>query len=549
MHRSPSYLAIGLFTSVMAIATAVGSTRLPGPVLDGLGDLHHPVTTDSKSAQQYFDQGLRLLFGFNHKEAIRAFASAAHLDPECAMAHWGVAYAHGPHVNRPMDATDTAAAWQALQRALQHQAQASPKDRAYITALGKRYQPTHQDDRLTLDRAFADAMRDLVRQFPDDLDAQTLFAESLMNTMPWDYWTRDRTPKPETQEILSALRLVLDRDPNHPGANHFYIHAVEAGPNPEWGIPAADRLLRYAPAAGHLVHMPAHIYMRVGNYAAAAVANELAAKADRTYIRHCLAQGFYPGVYYPHNLHFHWWALLFEGRRKDALRAANKAADYALDNYCGPSKAFEAPRLRHLPWLTLVRFGEWKSVLNVETPPGTNDFLVDRALWHFSRGLAFCANQDAGAAQREWSALDQISGSDEVRKLSSPLFPVADTLAIARHWLAGKVAGARGDSTAMIQHLRDAVTAEDAMPYMEPSYWPLPVRPTLGAALLTAGDPVQAEAVFREDLRRWPRNGWGLLGLEAALRAQKKEAQADDVHRQFAEAWRRADTPLELSWF
>lgn len=549
MYRSPSHWAIGLFATVMAIATAAGSTRLPGPLLDGLGDLHHPVTTDSKAAQRYFDQGMRLLFGFNHKEAIRAFASAAHLDPDCAMAHWGVAYAHGPHVNRPMDASDTAAAWEALQRAVRLRPQASSKHQAYIAALEKRYQPAHQDDRLALDRAFADAMRQLVRAYPDDLDAQTLFAESLMNTMPWDYWTRDRTPKPETEEILAALRFVLDRDPNHPGACHFYIHAVEAGPNPELGIPAADRLLRYAPSAGHLVHMPAHIYMRVGNYEGATLANELAAKADRTYIRHCLAQGFYPGVYYPHNLHFHWWALLFEGRSKDALRAANKAAEYALDNYCGPSKAFEAPRLRHLPWLTYVRFGDWKSVLAVQTPPATNDFLVDRALWHFARGLAFCAQNDAASALRESTALDAIAGGEEARKLSSPIFPVADTLGIARLWLAGKVAGARGDSATMVQKLRDAVAAEDAMPYMEPSYWPIPVRPALGAALLASGDPVQAEAVFREDLRRWPRNGWGLLGLESALRAQNKASQADDVRRQLAEAWRRADTPLDLQWF
>jgi len=526
-----------------------GLEKLPGPLFDDLGDLQHPVTTSSRQAQRYFDQGLRLLFGFNHKEAIRSFRSAAHLDPQCAMAHWGVAYASGPHVNRPMDADDTARAWIALQLALATAPRASAKEQAYVTALAERYTARHRDDRLALDRAFADAMRRLVKVYPDDLDAQVILAEALMNTMPWDYWTRDRTPKPETEEILTALRFVMARDPNHPGANHFYIHAVEAGPNPELGLPAADRLRDYAPGAGHLVHMPSHIYMRVGQYADAVLANERAAKADRDYIRSCRALGFYPGAYYPHNLHFLWWAQLVEGRSREALRTAHQAAAYALDNYCGPSKAVEAPRLRHLPWLTLARFGRWDEVLAIAQPPTTNDFLVDRALWHFTRGLAYAAKRDLASAEREQLALGALAASDEAKGLSSPAFPVSDTLAVADLWLAGKVAGAKGDERAMLEHLRQAVAAEEAIPYMEPSFWPIPVRPALGAALLQAGDAAQAEQVFREDLWRWPRNGWGLLGLEQALRAQGKTQQADDVQRQFATAWSNADVKLDLAWF
>jgi tetratricopeptide (TPR) repeat protein len=537
-------LLLGTLTCHVAVAE-----RLPGPLLDGLGDLHHPVTTRSKLAQRYFDQGIRLVFGFNHKEAIRSFRSAAHLDPQCAMAHWGVAYAFGPHVNKPMDANDTASAWAALQLAVANKSSASAKEQAYLTALEKRYQPDHREDRLALDKAFAAAMRELVKQFPDDLDAQTFFAESLMNTMPWDYWTRDRTPKPETEEILAALRLVMARNPSHPGANHFYIHAVEAGPNPEHGLPAADRLLNHAPAAGHLVHMPAHIYMRVGQYADAVVANERAVKADRDYIRHCRALGFYPGVYYPHNLHFLWWAQLFEGRSKDALRTANQAAAYALDNYCGPKKALEAPRLRHLPWLTLARFGKWDAVLALPQPPNTNDFLVDRALWHFTRGLAFAARTNVVAAEREQLALAAIATSDDARKLSSPAFPVADTLAVSAYWLAGKVAGARGNADTMIELLEKAVASEDAIPYMEPSYWPFPVRPTLGAAWLQSGDAAKAEQVFRADLKRWPRNAWGLFGLEQALHAQGKAEQARDVRRQLDATWQHADVQLEMNWF
>lgn len=546
----PIAVAASLFLAVFLSHAADGrAEKLPGPLLDGLGDLHHPVTTQSRKAQRYLDQGLRLLFDFNHREAIRSFRSAAHLDPECAMAYWGAAYAHGPHVNKPMDASDTTNAWAALQFALAKKANASLKEQAYIVALEKRYQPDHDDDRQALDKDFADAMRTLALEYPDDLDAQVLFAEALMITMPWDYWTNDRAPKPETEEIIEALRFVMARDPDHPGANYFYIHTIEAGPNPEYALPAADRLRHYAPAAGHLVHMPAHIDIRVGQYHDAVLANERAVRADRNYIRHCRALGFYPGVYYPHNIHFLWWAQLFEGRSRDALRTANQAACYASENYCGPSKAIEAPRLRHLPWLTLIRFGKWDEVLSVAKPPATNDFLVDRALWHFTRGLAFAAKRDVGAAERESLALGAIAASDEAGKLSSPGFPVSAMLAVSSHWLAGKVAGAKGNKREMLEELEKAVVAEDKIPYMEPSYWPIPVRPTLAAALLESGDAGKAEEVFREDIKRWPRNGWGLLGLEKSLRAQGKGQQADDVHRQFVEAWSRADIALRLEWF
>jgi tetratricopeptide (TPR) repeat protein len=533
----------------LLLAGDAASERLPGPKFSGLGHMHHPVTTASREAQAYFNQGMSFLFGFNHKEAIRSFRSAAFLDADCAMAHWGIAYAHGPHVNRPMEPEDTAAAWKALQRAEANAHRVSEKERAYIQALKQRYQVDHQPDRLALDKAFAQAMRELVRTYPDDLNAQTLFAESLMNTMPWDYWTRDRTPKPETEEILAALRTVMSRDPDHPGANHFFIHAVEAGPTPELGLAAADRLLHYAPGLGHLVHMPAHIYMRVGQYEEAIRANEWAVKADRGYLRHCRAEGFYPGVYYPHNLHFLWWAQLFEGRSRDALRTAKQAAEYAMDNYCGPRKVLEAPRLRHLPWLTLVHFGRWDEVLASSQPPATNDFLVDRAMWHFSRGLAYAAQRNASGAEQELIALSGLALSQEAKQLSTPAFPVADTLQVANHWLAGRVAGLQGNQKLMRQRLEQAVSSEDSMPYMEPSYWPVPARQALGAALLKSGEPDQAERIFREDLRRWPRNGRSLFGLEKSLLAQGKTQQAEDVRRQFQRSWKNADVDLQMDWF
>ncbi|HMO66467.1 MAG TPA: hypothetical protein PKE47_14805, partial [Verrucomicrobiota bacterium] len=446
-------------------------------------------------------------------------------------------------------AEDNAPAWEALQRAQAAAPRLSLREQAYIRALGTRYEAEPRDDRAPLDRAFANAMREFVRAYPDDLDAQVFFAEALMNTMPWDYWTKDRAPKPETEEVLAALRFVRERNPDHPGANHFYIHAVEAGPQPELGVDAADRLLRFAPGAGHLVHMPAHIYMRVGRYEDAVTANVLAVKADELYLRRLRAQGFYPGVYYPHNIHFLWYALAYDGRSREALKTAEKAAEYALDNWCGPSKALEAPRLRHLPWITAARFGRWDEVLRVPQPAVTNDFLVDRAMWHFARGLAFAARGDAAKAGAEHALLAELAASDAARALDIPAFPASATLAVADHWLAGRVAAARGDWPAAIRLLEQAVEAEAALPYMEPAYWPFPARPALGAVLLAAGEPARAEAVFRADLAQWPRNAWGLFGLEQSLRAQGRGDAAVLVGREFQAAWLRADTRLDLAWF
>lgn len=541
-------LAFALIASIQS-NYAAENKNVAGPLLNGLGNLHFPVTTKSQSAQRYFDQGLILSYAFNHKEAIRSFKSVTMLDPNCAMGYWGIASASGPHVNKPMDEEDHAQAWSALQQAIAHAKNATPKEQAMINALRKRYQEEFQEDRSALDKAYADAMRELTEKFPDDLDLQTMFAESLMDTMPWDYWLKNRMPKTETEEALRALKFVMSRDPNHPGANHYYIHAVEAGPTPEAGLPSANRLLNFAPSAGHLVHMPSHIYIRVGQFSNAIRANEKAVKADRDYLRQTRAQGFYPGVYYPHNMHFLWWALLFEGRSKDALKKANEAALYARENYCGPSKALEAPRFRHLPWLTLTRFGRTGEVLKVPMPAATNDFLIDRAVWHFARGLAFVSQNDANAAANEHAALTRIAGSDDAKKLDNPAFPVACVLAVADHWLAGRIAEAKGDSEKAIRELNKAVEIEDAMPYMEPAYWPLNVRPTLGAVLLRAEEPKKAEQVFRDDLKDMPRNGWALLGLEKSLRAQNRPEAADVVHRQFRETWKNADVDLDVSWF
>ncbi|MEO5803597.1 MAG: hypothetical protein ABIR24_08700 [Verrucomicrobiota bacterium] len=539
---------LALFADVNFI-TLAADRKVAGPILDGLGNFQFPISTESKLAQRYFNQGLMLSYAFNHKEAVRSFRSVTMLDPDCAMGYWGIANASGPHVNKPMDEQDNAQAWRALQQAITLAGNATPKERAMIEALGKRYQEKYQEDRSALDKAYAAALRDLTKKFPDDLDLQTVFAEALMDTMPWNYWLKDRSPKPETEEALRALKFVLSRDPDHPGANHFYIHAVEAGPTPEAGLPSADRLRNFAPHAGHLVHMPSHIYIRTGRFNDAVLANEKAVKADREYLRQTRAQGFYPGAYYPHNIHFLWWALMFEGRSKESLKRAKEAALYATENYCGPNKAVEAPRFRHLPWLTLMRFGRMNEILDVPKPAVTNDFLIDRAVWHFTRGLALVSQKDATAAIKEQAALALIADSDDAKKLDSPQFPVASILAVAKHWLAGRVAEAQGDLEKALNELRTAVELEDAIPYMEPAYWPLNVRPALGAVFLRSGKPEKAEEIFREDLKRMPRNGWGLLGLEKSLRAQNRPEAADVVQRQFNETWKNADTELDVNWF
>ncbi|MCL4178882.1 MAG: hypothetical protein KJ072_14220 [Verrucomicrobia bacterium] len=539
-----------LTTVPSGLAVDAGHTRnLAAPLFDGLGNHHHAVSTKSERAQRYFDQGLTLCYAFNHTEAIRSFRGALAEDPECAMAYWGIAYAYGPHVNKPMSEEDNVQAWAAVRHALRLKSKASAKEQALIDAMADRYQEAFVEDRSALDRAYAQAMREVVTRYPDDLDAQTLFAEALMDTMPWDYWATDRSPKPETEEALAALRLVLKRNPDHPGANHLYIHAVEAGPNPELGLPAADRLAQGGPRAGHLVHMPSHIYMRVGQYREATEANERAVEVDRSYIQACRAQGFYPGAYYPHNVHFLWYANLFEGRSAEALKAAEQAAQIAADNTCGPSQAVEAPRFRHLPWLTQARFGRWDAVLAVSRPPSTNDFLIDRVMWHFTRGLAWSARQEVNQAVREHEAMMRLIQSEEARKLDSPALPATAVLAVADHFLAGKIAAARGDRRDAIAHLEQAVATEDALPYMEPAFWPFPTRPALGVAFLEAGDAAQAERIFREDLERQPRNGWGLLGLEQSLKAQGRAESAALIQREFKRAWERADVELELAWF
>jgi hypothetical protein len=531
-ERTPTATAPSRSTNRKATATAAAPAG-GAPLFAELGHYHHAVTTRSQQAQRYFDQGLTLTYAFNHPEAIRSYSEAARLDPTCAMAWWGVALAYGPNINKPMDSADAPKAWEALQKARELAKNASEKDRAYIAALSKRYAQNPPADRSALDKAYADAMRDLHAAYPDDLDAATLFAESVMDTMPWSYYTKEGQPRPGMEQALAALEGVLKAKPDHAGACHYYIHAVEAA-EPAKAMAAADTLLNLVPGAGHLVHMPAHIYLRMGLYREGTLANELASRADESYISQCNAQGFYPATYYPHNVHFLWYTNAMEGRSAAAVEAANKIAAHA-----GHMKLSEEERLRPLLSMVYVRFGKWDDVLRQPAPPADQPFAT--AMSHYTRGLALSATGKADAAAKEYDALRQVADSDSGKALDNPHLPGGTLLRIAVHDLAGQIALKKGEKAQAVDELEQAVEMEDDLPYMEPPFSYLPMRHGLGAALLKAGDSAGAEKVYREDLKRHPNNGWSLLGLAQSLKAQGQNDRADEVMEWFKIAWLRAD--------
>jgi tetratricopeptide (TPR) repeat protein len=473
---------------------------------------------------------------------MRSFKEAIRLDPSCAMCYWGIAVALGPNINKPMDAADVPLAWDALQQAKRLSSNASEKEKAYIKALESRYSPQPVTDRRTLDLEYANAMRDVMKNYPQDLDAATLFAEALMDTMPWDYYMEDRRPKAVTEELIKALEFVIAKDPQHPGANHLYIHAVEASPYPERALPSARRLGNIAPGAGHLVHMPSHVYLRVGRYHDATLANEEAVKADQSYIGQCRAQGFYPIAYYPHNQHFLWYTSMMEGRSDLSLRTARE-----IDQMNEHQNLAEGKRFSPLLVLTLARFGRWDEVLNEPLPP--TDQLFAKAMFHYARGMSYTAKLDFAAAQTELNALQAIAADPQTKPLDQPTLPGAKLIVLSQHILAGELAGRRLQNTEMNQHFGAAIQLEDALPYMEPPFWHHPVRQIYGAALLQAGRSIDAEKSYREDLKRHPANGWSLYGLLSSLRAQGKTEESKAVEKRFRDTWRLADITLTASRF
>jgi tetratricopeptide (TPR) repeat protein len=515
------------------------------PLFDNLGSHHRPISTQVPLAQRYFDQGLTLAYGFNHAEAARSFREAARLDPDCAICSWGLALVLGPNINAAMEAGAVPEAWQALAEARRRAPKASPIEQALIEALGRRYAPEPPADRSTLDAAYAAAMRELARRFPDDLDAATLFVEALMDTIPWNYWDREGRPYPATEEILATLESVVARDPDHPGALHYYIHAVEASPDPERGEAAADRLGGLVPGAGHLVHMPSHIYLRVGRYRDAAIANEKADAADDAYAAQCHAQGIYPLVYHSHNVHFLWAALAMEGRGAEAIRAALRVRQKAPPGSLREAGMETLQFYWATPLFAYVRFGKWDEILGQPKPEEDLKFPV--GVWHYARAIALTRKGRLAEAAGEVAALSALAQHGDLAELKVWGFNSFQALLqIARDVAAAELAAARGDVDQAVSHLRWAVLAEDRLIYQEPPDWHQPVRQVLGAVLLAAGRAGEAEAVFREDLSRHPENGWSLFGLARSLEAQGK-AEAAAVRQRFETAWAGADVALSSS--
>lgn len=513
----------------------------PAELLEGLGDHRHPIATRSAEAQKFFDQGLALIFGFNHDEAARLFARATELDPRSPMPHWGIALALGPNYNMPPMPEREEKAWIAIEKAIHLAKQAPANERAYVEALVKRYSKDPAADRKQLGVAYKDAMKEVMRQYPDDLDAATLYAESLMNLRPWQLWSADGEPAEGTLEILAVLEGVLRRNPSHPGANHYYIHAVEASKNPERALPSAMRLGSLMPGAGHMVHMPSHIFLRVGDFQASAAVNETASEVDRAYIARSGAKGVYPLMYYSHNLHFVSYARMMQGKFGEALdyaRRLNANVEGAIGEMpmIAPYGTFE--------WLVLTRFSKWKEMLAQPEPKEQNLYL--QAMYRYARGLAFAGlgNVPGTQAERErFGAIMAKVAEKDMLMINS----ARSVLAVAEADLGARLARAKGDSAEEITLWRKAVELQDKLSYMEPPEWHYPVREALGGALLRQGNPAEAEAVFRKDLELHPRNGRSLFGLMEALKAQGKQVSVEWVITEFNEAWKHSPTELRIS--
>jgi tetratricopeptide (TPR) repeat protein len=512
--------------------------------MPGLGDLHHPVTTSNPEAQKFFDQGLRLIYAFNHDEAARSFRHAAELDPKMAMAYWGIAEAVGPNYNDRADPERFQQAHQAIQKASELASGASPSERAYIAAMAKRFPADPKADLRQAAEQYHDAMRELVQQFPDDLDAATLFAESGMNLHPWGLWHVDGSPEAGTEEIVATLESVIRRDPNHMGAIHYYIHAVEASPHPERALAGANKLASLAPAAGHLVHMPGHVYIRTGDFDAAVKTNETAAAADRAYIQAHGGEGIYPAMYYSHNLHFIAACSSMDGNYADARKAASMLAAHV-----GPMVKAMPPLegFMTVPMAVEIRFQKWDQILAMPQPDPA--LKTTNVFWHFARGMAQAGKGKLSEAEAEYkivSAAEAATPPDVI--FNAPWDNKAkDVLKIAENVLGAKIAMLKHDSSGAIAQLREAVTIQDSLKYGEPPDWFYPVRESLGAALLVSGNAVEAEKVFRDDLERNPRNPRSLFGLCEALKAQNRTYDAQFVDKQFQAAWKSPEIKLRVA--
>jgi tetratricopeptide (TPR) repeat protein len=528
-------LCLAVFVPAQTNAHHDMAASKPVTLVTGLGDLHHPVSTKNPEAQQFFDQGLRFIYAFNHDEAARSFQKAAELDPKLAIANWGIAEAVGPNYNDPASEERFKQAHDAIQKAVDLSANASPSERGYILAMAKRFPADPKSDLRKAAEDYHDAMREVSKNFPDDLDVATLFAESGMNLHPWGLWHVDGTPETGTEEIVATLESVLKRDPNHLGAIHYYIHAVEASNSPERALAGANKLAALAPAAGHIVHMPAHVYIRTGDYSAAVKTNQEAAAVDRAYIKSSGAQGIYPMMYYSHNLHFIAMCAAMNGDYAESKKNADMLAAHV-----GPAVKMMPPLegFMTIPMAVELRFHKWDDILKMPAPDP--EMKTTTVFYHFARGMALASTGKTGEAEAEYKIVsDAEKATPEDVIFAMPVNNKAkDIMKIAEDVLGAKIAVAKKDNSGAIAMLREAVGLQDKLKYGEPPDWFFPVRESLGAVLLMNGDAAGAEQVFRADLDKNPRNPRSLFGLRQALKAQGRDYDAGFVEKQFQASWK-----------
>jgi tetratricopeptide (TPR) repeat protein len=522
--------------------------RAGAPLFNGMGSFHMPITTRDTDAQRYFDQGMVLAFGFNHAESIRSFRAAQTLDSDCAMCFWGEALATGPNINvtnngkAVMTPEERASARAAIDRALTLVDGVTPKERSWILALDKRYDGQRETPRDPLDRAWADALAEMVDAYPDDMTVASVFAEALMNTMPWDYWGPSGEAKPDTQAVIKSLERVMAAEPEHPLALHLYIHALEASSNAEKAEGAADALANLVPGSGHLVHMPSHIYFRVGRYQDAALANIRAADIDEAYIAECNAQGFYPALYYPHNIHFLWASATMQGQSELSLKSARRVVENVRIEQVEQFPTIQF--FRTVPMLSLVRFARWEEILSEPEPHAP--FAFARAIWHYGRGVAYASMENKQSALNELAAIERLEPEvDEI--FMGNVYPAKSLIGIAKSLLRGEISFRSGAMAAAVTSFEAAVAMQDALPYTEPPFWYYPTRQSLGAALLADGRAAEAQLVFEADLEQYPMNGWSLYGLTKALNAQGRTAPAEAARQRFESVWQFSDVTLSSS--
>jgi tetratricopeptide (TPR) repeat protein len=524
------------------------TTRQMAPLLDGLGTYVMEVTSSSMEAKKFFDQGLNLYYGFNHLEAFRSFKEAARLDPHFAMAYWGQAISLGPNINLAMDPADAGTVYEAVVKAMSKLQSVSEKERMLIEAVASRYTKDAPADRSPLDQAYANSMKKVLAQFPNDADVVALYAEALMDLHPWDYWLKGGAAQPWTAEILNTIETALRLSPQHPGANHFYIHAYEASSSPEKATVSADLLRDLLPGAGHLVHMPSHIYIRTGRYEDGVIANLKAISTDEKYLKQCQAEGFYPLVLYPHNIHFLWATATLDGQSVQAIKAADLLATKQSTELLLQPAWSSLQHFQATPYYARVRFGKWDEILRLERPD--QRFKYTTAIWRYARAIAFVKKSKPEKANAELKELlsivnDPVVAQEKILGIN----PMGMVLQIAQKVVEGELAAATKDFPKAIESLKAAMKIEDELLYQEPYDWHHPVRQILGDVLLEAGDAAQAEKFYREDLLMFANNGWSLTGLKLALEKQRKDSEAKQIENALKKSFARADIKLQRAHF